>query len=188
MSFGLINAYNTFMRLINHALHAFIGKLVVVYFDDIMIYSKNLDEHIEHLNFVLDVLRKEKLFTNLKKCTFCTNKIVFIGFVIAAEVIKVDEEKVKVIQDWSKPTSVGNVKSFHGLANFYRRFMEDFNRLTTPLTEVIKKNAGFSGEEQEKAFHLIKEKLNNETLLTLPNVAKTFNIECNALGIVLELF
>ena len=87
------------MRLINHVLHAFIGKLMVVYFDDIMIYSKNLDEHIEHLNLVLDVLRKEKLFANLKKCTFCTDKLIFLGFAITAKGIGVNEEKVIVIQD-----------------------------------------------------------------------------------------
>jgi hypothetical protein len=184
MPFGLTNAPSTFMRLMNHVLRAFIGRFVVVYFDDILIYSKNLDDHVVHVKSVLDVLRKERLFANLKKCTFYTDKLVFLGFVVSAQGIQVDEEKVRAIQDWPSPTSVGNVRSFHGLASFYRRFVKDFSSLAAPLTEVIKKNVGFRwGEEQEKAFQIIKEKLTNAPLLSLPNFSKTFEIECDASGV-----
>ena len=89
-----------------------------MYFDDILIYSKDLDQHVAHLKSVLDVLRKEKLYANLKKCTFCTDKLVFLSFVVSAEGIQVDEEKVRAIREWPSPTSVGNVCSFHGLAIF----------------------------------------------------------------------
>ncbi|KAH9698006.1 hypothetical protein KPL71_023835 [Citrus sinensis] len=99
MSFGLSNALSTFMRLMNHVLRAFIGKFVVVYFDD-------QNEHIEHLQSVLTVLRKEKLYANLKKCSFCTNQIVFLGYVVSAKGIEVDEEKVKAIKEWPTPKSV----------------------------------------------------------------------------------
>ena len=87
------------MRLMNHVLHAFIGKFVVVYFDDILIHSKNLDDHLIHLKIVLDVLRKERLFANLKKWTFCTDRLVFLSFVVSAQGIQVVEEKVQAIQD-----------------------------------------------------------------------------------------
>ena len=153
MPFGLTNAPNTFMRLMNHVLRAFIGRFVVVYFDDILIYSKDLNQHVAHLKSVLDVLRTEKLYANFKKCTFCTDKLVFLGFVVSADGIQVDEEKVRAIREWPSPTSVSNVRSFHGLASFYRRFVKDFSTLAAPLTEVIKKDVGFRwGEEQERAL------------------------------------
>ena len=131
------------MRLMNHALRAFIGKFVVVYFNDILVYSKNLDEHINHLHCVLSVLRKEKLYVNLKKCSFCIDKVVFLGYVVSTKGIEVDEEKVKAIKEWPTPKSITKVRSFHGLASFYRRFVKDFSTLATPLTEIVKKSMGF---------------------------------------------
>ena len=134
MPFGLTNAPGTFMRLMNHVLRAFIGRFVVVYFDDILIYSKNLEEHVMHLKSVLEILRKERLFANLKKCTFCMDKFVFLGFVVSKGGIEVDEEKVKAIQEWPTPTTISQVRSFHGLASFYRQFVRDFSSLAAPLT------------------------------------------------------
>ena len=136
MPFGLTNAPSTFMRLMNHVLRAFIGRFVVAYFNDILVYSKNLDEHINHLHCVLVVLRKEKLYANLKKCFFCMDKVVFFS----AKGIEVDEENVKAIKEWPTPQSITEVRSFHSLASFYRRFVKDFSTLAAPLTEVIKKN------------------------------------------------
>ena len=184
MPFGLSNAPSTFMRLMNHVLRAYIGKFVVVYFDDILVYSKSLDEHIHHLRCVLEVLRSEKLYANLKKCIFCMDRVVFLGFVVSAQGIEVDGEKVKAIKDWPTPKSITEVRSFHGLASFYRRFVRDFSTLAAPLTEVIKKDVGFKwGKEQENAFNLIKEKLCSAPLLVLPDFSKTFEIECDASGI-----
>ena len=181
MPFGLTNAPSTFMRLMNHILREFIGKFVVVYFDDILIYSTSLDLHIDHLKSVLTVLREEQLYANLEKCIFCTNHVVFLGFVVSSKGVQVDEEKVRAIQEWPTPKSVTEVRSFHGLASFYRRFVKDFSTLAAPLNEVLKKNVGFKwGEKQEEAFNVLKQKLTNAPILALPNFQKSFEIECDA--------
>ncbi|XP_072076547.1 uncharacterized protein [Arachis hypogaea] len=124
MPFGLTNAPSTFMRLMNHILRDFLDKFVVVYFDDILIYSTCLDDHLSHVSAVLEVIRKEKLYANLKKCTFCIDRVIFLGFVVSASGIEVDEEKIKAIREWSTPKNASEVRSFHRLAGFYKRFVK----------------------------------------------------------------
>ncbi|KAL1204567.1 RNA-directed DNA polymerase-like protein [Cardamine amara subsp. amara] len=183
MPFGLTNAPSTFMRLMNHILRAYICKFVVVYFDDILIYSTCLADHLSHLEQVLETLRLEHLYANLKKCTFCADQVVFLGFVISSQGLKVDEEKIKAIQDWPTPTTIGHVRSFHGLASFYRRFVRNFSTLAAPLTSVIKKDVAFKwGSAQEEAFNKLKDSLTHAPVLVLPNFDKTFEIECDASG------
>ena len=184
MPFGLTNAPSTFMRLMNHILRAFIGKFVVVYFDDILIYSKSVEEHMNHIRQVLDELRKEKLFANLEKCSFCTDHVVFLGFVVSGKGIQVDETKVKAIKDWPTPVNVSQVRSFHGLAGFYRRFVRDFSTIADPLNELTKKGIDFKwGNSQENAFQELKKCLTEAPLLVLPDFTKTFEVECDASGI-----
>ena len=168
--FGLINTPSTFMILMNHVLHEFIGRFMVVYFDDILIYSKYLNDHLDHLCSVLSVLCNQKLYVNLKKCTFCMEKIVFPGYIVTAQDINMDEEKVTAIQNWPTPKSVIEVRSFHGLVtairnwptpksvievrsfhglvSFHGRFMKDFSNIASPLTEFVKKYIGFKLDDE----------------------------------------
>jgi hypothetical protein len=182
MPFGLTNAPSTFMRLMNHVLRSFIGKFLV-YFDDNLIFSKAIEEHVDLILQVLDVLRKEKLYANIKKCTFCTDQVVFLGFVVSGEGIGVDESKVKAIKECPSPTNVSQVRSFHGLAGFYRRFVKDFSTIIAPLNELTNKYIVFKwSEPQENVFHELKKRLNEAPLLVLPDFTKTFEVECDASG------
>jgi len=140
MPFGLTNAPSTFMRLMHHVLRAFIGKFVVVYFDDILIYSLSLEDHESHVRQVLETLRKEKLYANHAKCFFALDHIDFLGFVVSYKGVHVDQTKVAAIQHWPTPTNVNEVQSFHGLASFYRRFMKDFSTIVAPLNAIVKKD------------------------------------------------
>jgi hypothetical protein len=141
--------------------------------------TRALDEHIDYLHCVLDVLRKEKLDANVKKCSFCMDKVFFFffGYVVSAKGIAVDEEKVKAIKEWPTPKSITEVRNFHDLASFYRRFVKGFSTLATPLTEIVKKSVGFKwGSEQDHAFIEIKERLCGAPLLALPDFLKLLRL------------
>ncbi|WVZ76705.1 hypothetical protein U9M48_024657 [Paspalum notatum var. saurae] len=184
MPFGLTNASSTFMRLMNEVLRAFIGKFVVVYFDDILIYNKSLHEHMDHLHAVFDALQAARLFGNIEKCTFCMDRVSFLGYVVTPQGIEVDEAKVQAIRSWPTPTTVSQVRSFHGLAGFYRHFVPNFSTIAAPLNELTKKGVAFHwGKPQEDAFNLLKNKLTHAPLLQLSDFGKTFELECDASGV-----
>ena len=169
MPFGLSNAPSTFMRLMTQVLRPFLSNFVVVYFDDILIYSRDEGEHLTHLRHVLSALRENQLFMNLKKCVFLTNKLVFLGFVISSEGVHVDDEKVRAIREWPTPKTITEVRSFHGLATFYRRFIRDFSSIVAPITDCMKKGRFKWEEVVNRSFELIKEKLSIAPILSLPD-------------------
>jgi hypothetical protein len=144
MPFGLTNAPITFMRLMNEVLRAFIGLFVVV------IYSKSIEEHLEHLCAIFDALRAARLFGNMEKCTFCTQCVSFLGYVVTPLGIEVDSSKVEAIQDWPTPTTVTQIRSFLGLAGFYRRFVHDFSSIAAPCTNSQRKVCLFLGTPHKK--------------------------------------
>jgi hypothetical protein len=156
----------------------------VVYFDDILIYSKSHDDHIEHLCVVFYVLRDARLFGNLEKCTFNTDRVYFLGYVVTSQGIEMDETKIVAITSWPLPTTVMQVRSFLGLAGFYMRFVRDFSTIAAPLHELTKNGVMFRwGPSQQQAFDALKSKLTQAPLLQLPDFDKTFELEYDASGI-----
>jgi len=139
----------------NHVLREFIGRFVVVYFNDILVYSRDLDDLLGHLRQVILVLRKHTLFANIDKCTFCVDSVLFLGFVVSKNVVHVNPEKIKAIQEWPTPKSVRDISSFHGLASFYRRFVPNFSTLVSPLNFLVKKNVTFTWGERDKSKPLL---------------------------------
>lgn len=134
MPFGLSNAPSTFMRLTNHVFRLFIGDFMVVYFDDILIYSKSKKEHLEHLHQGFKTLQEQKLFANLKKYHFFADSLVFLGYVFLSKGIKMDSSMVDTSISWTTPKSLYDIRSFHGLASFYGRFIKGFNTIISPIT------------------------------------------------------
>ena len=158
MPFGLTNAPSTFMRLMNEVLRAFIGRFVVVYFDDILINNKSFVEHMDHLRAIFNALRDARLFGNLEKFIFCTGQVSFLGYVVTPQGIEVDEMKIEAIKSWPVPQTITQVRSFLGLAGFYRRFVKDFSTIAAPLHELTKKGVVFHwGEAQEESFDTLKD-------------------------------
>jgi hypothetical protein len=128
------------MRVMHYVLRPYIGVFVVVYFDDILVFSKSLKEHVDHLRAVLQTLRKERLYANMEKCTFGVDKVVFLGFVVSSKGVHVDVSKIEAIKTLPQPTNLQQLRSFLGLAGFYHRFVKDFSTIAAPLHALSKKN------------------------------------------------
>jgi hypothetical protein len=153
MSFGLTNAPAYFMYLMNSVFMTELDKFVVVFIDDILIYSKNDREHVEHLRIVLQRLRDHKLYAEFSKCEFWLDSVKFLGHTISKEGIFVDPSKVQEMMDWKPPKFVHQIRSFLRLAGYYRRFILNFSRITKPMTELLKKGVKFVwSKTYEKAF------------------------------------
>ena len=147
MSFGLTNALAYFMNMMNKVFMKFLDKFVVVFIDDILVYTKNEEEHEEHLHLVLGKLREHQLYAKFNKCEFWLKEVGFLGHVISGEGIAVDPTKVVTVTNWESPTSIGEIRSFLGLAGYYRRFIENFSKIAKPMTELLKKDTKFKWTE-----------------------------------------
>ena len=180
MPFGLSNAPSTFMRVMNQALRPFIGKFVVVYFDDILIYSAAKDIHVQHIREVLTVLQQEKLFAAVNKCVFMASEVLFLGYKISGEGLQVDESKIEAVKRWPRPSSITEVRSFHGLAAFYRRFIPHFSSIMAPITDCMKAKSFQWPTNAEEAFQLIKVRLTTAPILILPNFSQAFELHSDA--------
>ncbi|GJW33445.1 putative nucleotidyltransferase, ribonuclease H, partial [Tanacetum coccineum] len=190
MPFGLTNAPAVFMDLMNRVFHDYLDKSIVVFIDDILVYSKSKEEHEQHLRAVLGILREKKLYAKFSKCEFWLERVSFLGHVVSAKGIEVDPAKVEAVTNWPRPKSVTEVRSFLGLAGYYRRFVEGFSSLASPLTQLIRKGVKFEwNDEREKCFEELKKRLVTAPILAVPEGTGGFQIYSdaskNGLGCVL---
>jgi len=175
MPFGVSNAPGVFMEYMNRIFHAYLDRFVVVFIDDILIYSKSEEEHAEHLKIVLQVLKEKKLYAKLSKCEFWLNEVSFLGHVISCSGIVVDPSKVDAVSQWETRKSITEIRSFLGLAGYYRRFIEGFSKLALMLTQLTCKGKAFVWDVQcESSFNELKQRLTTAPVLVLPKSGEPF--------------
>jgi hypothetical protein len=181
MSFGLTNAPAYFMYLMNKVFMEYLDKFIVVFIDDILIFSKMVEEHEEHLRLVLEKLRSNQLYAKFSKCEFWLTKVAFLGPVIFAGGVSVDPGKVKDVLNWMPPTTASEIRSFLGSVGYYRRFIKDFSKIAKPMTKLLEKNKAFEWTtECQASFEELRKRLTSAPVLVLPNLTKKFNIYCDA--------
>jgi hypothetical protein len=179
--FRLTNAPSMFMCLMNSIFSQYLDKSVVVFIDDIMVYSKMEEEHDEHLRIVLQTLRKHKLYTKFDKCDFYQKEIQYLGHVISEEGIVVDPKKIKAIMEWLVPKDVEDIRSFMGITGYYCRFIEGFSKTTYPITSLQKKGTKFNWTQKcQDSFNKLKELLTMTPILKVVDPEKDFIVCVNA--------
>ncbi|KAJ9547141.1 hypothetical protein OSB04_019684 [Centaurea solstitialis] len=178
--FGLTNAPAVFMDLMNRVCRPYLDKFVIVFIDDILIYSQSKEDHEQHLRLILELLKAEKLYAKFSKCKFWIREVHFLGHVVNKEGIHVDPAKIEAIKKWEAPKTPTEIRQFLGLAGYYRRFIANFSKIAQPLTTLTQKDKKFIwGEKQEEAFQLLKHKLCNAPILALPEGTDNFVVYCD---------
>ena len=159
------------------------GKFLVMYFDDILIYSNSKEQHLDHLTQVCITLRNESLYGNLKKCSLFTNKVVFLGFIVSSEGVSANPQRVQVIVDWPELKNIHEIRNFHVLASFYRWFIKGFSTIMFPITNYMKQGEFVWTKVAVKAFNKVRQKMTEALVMRLLDFTKPFEVECDALGI-----
>ncbi|KAI3762549.1 hypothetical protein L1987_52980 [Smallanthus sonchifolius] len=181
MPFGLTNAPAVFMDLMNRVCKPYLDKFVIVFIDDILIYSRTKEDHEHHLKLILELLSNENLYAKFSKCEFWIREVHFLGHVINKKGIHVDPSKIEAIKNWEAPKTPTEVRQFLGLAGYYRRFIEIFSKIALPLTTLTQKEKKYDwSDKQESAFQLLKQKLCSAPILSLPEGIDNFVVYCDA--------
>nr|GEV78251.1 putative reverse transcriptase domain-containing protein [Tanacetum cinerariifolium] len=181
MPFGLTNSPAIFMDLMNHVCKPYLDKFVIVFIDDILIYSRNKEEHANHLRIIMELLRKDKLYAKFSKCDFWVRTMQFLGHLIDSQGLHVDPAMIEAVKNWASPTTPTEIRQFLGLVGYYLRFIKDFSKIAKSLTILSQKDKKFVwGEDQEMAFQILKHKLYKAPILALPEGNDDFVIYCDA--------
>jgi hypothetical protein len=177
LPFGLTNAPATFMHLMNSVFSDYLDDFVIVFLDDVLIFSRSIEEHQRHVRLVLERLREHRLYANMKKCEFFQSKISFLGHIVSADGISMDPEKIQAIRDWPTLQNVGDVRSFLGLAGYYRKFVHRFSHIAAPLSNLLRNDTPFIWTEKEqKAFDELKSALMNGPVLIVPDQTLPYTV------------
>ncbi|CAI7802842.1 unnamed protein product [Closterium sp. NIES-53] len=181
MPFGLCNAPATFQAEMNHIIRPLLDECVVVYLDDILIYSKNMKEHVEHLRKVFEILRKNKFYVKLSKSDFSLKKVQFLGHMVSAEGVHVDPRKIEAVKKWEVPENMKELQQFLGFTNYYKRFVPQYAKIAAPLTDLLKKDTPFKWDTpHQQAIEQLQTALTTAPVLILPDPEKDYVVEADA--------
>ena len=182
MPFRLTNALAAFMDLMHRVFQPYLDQFVIVFVDEILIYFQSEWEHEYHLRIVLQLLRGHQLYAKFSKCDFWLTEVRFLRHVVSASGVSMDPEKVEVVMSWERPKSVFEIRSFLGLAGYYRRFIEDFSRIAAPMTRLTWKEVKFDWDDRcEEAFQELKRRLTSTPILIVPDRGQGYIVYCDAL-------
>lgn len=183
LPFGLTNAPATFMNLMNDVMRPHLDEFIIVFIDDILVYSKTFEEHQQHVRKALDLLRQHQLYAKRSKCKLFQQRVAFLGHVVSEQGIAMDPDKVKAVSEWPVPRSAKDIRSFLGLAGYYRRFIRDFSRIAAPLSDLLKEEQAFQWtDQQQQAFDQLKQALTTGPVLILPDPDRPYVVCTDASG------
>jgi hypothetical protein len=182
MLFGLTNAPSTFQALMNDVLKPFIRKFVLIFFDDILIYSSSWAEHLQHMRQVFQLLREQKLALKRTKCSFGETQVGYLGHIISDKGVVMDPAKIEAVESWPPPRSIWALRGFLGLTGYYRKFIAGYGTVAALLTALLKREAFRWTEEADEAFNLLKQALMSAPLLQMPDFDRNFIIDCDVSG------